>query len=64
MLGMQIVGPGAGELIGEGALAVEMGARASDLAESIHAHPTLNESIMEAAQLFFGRSPHYGARRR
>lgn len=64
VLGMQIVGPGAGELIGEGVLAVEMGARASDLAESIHAHPTLNESIMEAAQLFFGRSPHYVARRR
>jgi len=64
VLGMQIVGPGAGELIGEGVLAVEMGARVSDLAESIHAHPTLNESIMEAAQLFFGRSPHYIARRR
>ena len=64
VLGMQIVGPGAGELIGEGVLAVEVGARASDLAESIHAHPTLNESIMEAAQLFFGRSPHFIARRR
>ena len=64
ILGVQIVGSGAGELIGEGVLAVEMGARASDLAESIHAHPTLNESIMEAAQLFFGRSPHYLARRR
>ena len=64
VLGMQIVGPGAGELIGEGVLAVELGARASDLAESIHAHPTLNESIMEAAQLFFGRSPHYVAKRR
>jgi dihydrolipoamide dehydrogenase len=64
VLGMQVVGPGAGELIGEGVLAVEMGARASDLAESIHAHPTLNESIMEAAQVFFGQSPHYLARRR
>lgn len=64
VLGMQVVGPGAGELIGEGVLAVEMGARVSDLAESIHAHPTLNESIMEAAQVFFGRSPHYLARRR
>ncbi len=64
VLGMQVVGPGAGELIGEGVLAVELGARASDLAESIHAHPTFNESIMEAAQLFFGRSPHYVARRR
>ncbi|MYE06548.1 MAG: dihydrolipoyl dehydrogenase, partial [Chloroflexi bacterium] len=64
VLGMQVVGPGAGELIGEGVLAVEMGARVSDLAESIHAHPTLNESIMEAAQVFFGRSPHYLSRKR
>ena len=64
VIGMQVVGPGAGELIGEGVLAVEMGARVSDLAESIHAHPTLNESIMEAAQVFFGRSPHYLPRRR
>ncbi len=64
VLGMQVVGSGAGELIGEGVLAVELGARASDLAESIHAHPTLNESIMEAAQVFFGRSPHYLTRRR
>ncbi len=64
ILGMQVVGAGAGELIGEGVLAVEMGARASDLAESIHAHPTLNESVMEAAQVFFGLSPHYLARKR
>ena len=64
ILGMQVVGAGAGELIGEGVLAVEMGARASDLAESIHAHPTLNESVMEAAQVFFGLSPHYIARKR
>ena len=64
VLGVRIVGPGAGELIGEGVLAVELGARATDLAESIHAHPTLSESLMEAAQLYFGRSPHYIARRR
>ena len=64
VLGVRIVGPGAGELIGEGVLAVELGARASDLGESIHAHPTLSESLMEAAQLFFDRSPHYIARRR
>lgn len=64
VLGMQVVGPGAGELIGEGVLAVELGARVADLAESIHAHPTLNESIMEAAQVFFGRSPHYLSRKR
>lgn len=64
ILGMQVVGSGAGELIGEGVIAVELGARVSDLAESIHAHPTLNESIMEAAQVFFGRSPHYLSRQR
>lgn len=64
VLGMQVVGPGAGELIGEGVLAVELGARVADLAESIHAHPTLNESIMEAAQVFFGRSPQYLSRKR
>ena len=64
VLGMQVVGPGAGELIGEGVLAVELGARVADIAESIHAHPTLNESIMESAQVFYGRSPHYLTRRR
>ena len=42
VLGVRIVGAGAGELIGEGVLAVELGARAADLAESIHAHPTLS----------------------
>ncbi len=64
VLGVRIVGAGAGDLIGEGVLAVELGARASDLAESIHAHPTLSESLMETAQLFFNQSPHYIARRR
>jgi dihydrolipoamide dehydrogenase len=44
-----IVGPGAGELIAEAALAVEMGATAEDLAATIHAHPTLSETLMEAA---------------
>ena len=63
VLGVQVVGAGAGELIGEGVLAVELGARASDLAESIHAHPTLSESLMEAAEVFFGHSPHYLSRR-
>ncbi len=63
VLGVQIVGAGAGELIGEGVLAVELGARTADLAESIHAHPTLSESLMEAAAVFYGRSPHYLSRR-
>jgi dihydrolipoamide dehydrogenase len=45
-----IVGPGAGELIAEGALAVETAALAEDLALTIHAHPTLSETLMEAAE--------------
>ena len=51
-------GPGAGELIAEGVLAVEMGALASDVALSIHPHPTLSETIMEAAEVYFGQSTH------
>ncbi|MDF1746312.1 MAG: FAD-dependent oxidoreductase, partial [Gimesia sp.] len=58
VLGVGIVGPGAGELIAEGVIAVEMGAVAGDLAESIHAHPTLSETIMEAAEGFAGQATH------
>ncbi|MFQ5631135.1 MAG: FAD-dependent oxidoreductase, partial [bacterium] len=58
VLGVGIVGPGAGELIAEGVLAVEMAALASDLKLAIHAHPTLSETIMEAAEVFFGQSTH------
>jgi len=58
ILGVGIVGPGAGELIGEGVLAIEMGARAQDLASSIHPHPTLSETLMEAAEAFYGKSIH------
>jgi dihydrolipoamide dehydrogenase len=50
LLGVGLVGPGAGELIAEGALAVECGLTAEDLAATIHAHPTLSESLMEAAE--------------
>ena len=64
VLGVGIVGAGAGELIAEGTLAVEMGARADDLRHTIHAHPTLSETLMESAEVFFGTSPHYIARRR
>ncbi|MBI2527730.1 MAG: dihydrolipoyl dehydrogenase [Candidatus Rokubacteria bacterium] len=52
ILGVGLVGPGAGELIGEGALAVENALRAEDLAATIHAHPTLSESLMESAASF------------
>ncbi len=58
VLGAGIAGPGAGELIAETVLAVEMGALASDLMLSIHPHPTLSETIMEAAEAFFGQSTH------
>jgi len=56
VLGVGIVGPGAGELIAEGALAVETAALAEDLAATIHAHPTLSESLMEAAESLVRRS--------
>lgn len=58
VLGVGIVGVGAGELIAEGVLAVEMAALASDLKLSIHPHPTLSETLMEAAEVFFGQSTH------
>ena len=58
ILGVGIIGPGAGELIAEGALAVEMAALATDLKLTIHPHPTLSETIMESAEVFFGESTH------
>jgi dihydrolipoamide dehydrogenase len=58
VLGVGIVGAGAGELIAEGVLAIEMSALASDVALSIHPHPTLSETIMESAEVFFGTSTH------
>jgi dihydrolipoamide dehydrogenase len=64
ILGVGIAGRGAGELIAEGTLAVEMGARLDDLRLTIHPHPTLSETLMEAAEVFFNDSPHYIAKRR
>ena len=58
VLGMGIVGPGAGELIAEGTLAVEMAAVAEDLALTIHAHPTLAETVGEVAEVFLGQATH------
>ena len=63
ILGVGIVGAGAGELISEGVLAVEMGATARDLADSVHPHPTLSETLMEAAESFFGTATHTLSRR-
>jgi len=65
ILGVGIVGAGAGELIAEGVLAVEMAALATDLKLSIHPHPTMSETLMEAAEVFFGHSTHvYRPRRK
>jgi dihydrolipoamide dehydrogenase len=58
VLGVGIVGAGAGELLAEGVLAIEMAALAKDVAMTIHPHPTLSETVMEAAEVFFGTSTH------
>jgi dihydrolipoamide dehydrogenase len=58
VLGVGIVGAGAGELIAAGVLAIEMGALARDVALTIHPHPTLSETLMESAEVFFGTSTH------
>jgi len=58
ILGVGLVGPNAGELIAEGALAIEMGANVTDLKMTIHPHPTLTETLMESAEVFFGQSTH------
>ncbi|RAP37719.1 dihydrolipoyl dehydrogenase [Candidatus Marinamargulisbacteria bacterium SCGC AAA071-K20] len=58
VLGVGIVGKGAGELISEGTLAIEMGATAKDLAEIVHPHPTLSETIMECAESLYGVATH------
>ncbi|MBN8554257.1 MAG: dihydrolipoyl dehydrogenase [Deltaproteobacteria bacterium] len=58
VLGVHIVGPDAGNLIAEAALAIEMGASVEDLALTIHTHPTFPEAIMEAADAYFGHAIH------
>ncbi|MCI0452505.1 MAG: dihydrolipoyl dehydrogenase [Candidatus Latescibacteria bacterium] len=58
VLGVGIVGAGAGDMISEGVLAVEMAATAADVKLTIHPHPTLSETIMEAAEVFYGQSTH------
>jgi dihydrolipoamide dehydrogenase len=54
VIGCGIVGPGAGELIAEAVLAIEMGCHLHDITDSIHPHPTLSETIMNAGEVFFG----------
>ena len=58
ILGAGIVGPGAGELIAEVVVAIEMAATATDLGLCIHPHPTLSETIKEAAEIFHGTATH------
>lgn len=62
LLGVHIAGPEASNLIGEAALAIELGASAEDLALTIHAHPTLPEVLMEAAEAALGRAIHLPGR--
>lgn len=64
ILGIGIVGIGAGELIAEATLAIEMGASATDVGMTIHAHPTLAETVGEAAELAFGTTIHQAPPRR
>jgi dihydrolipoamide dehydrogenase len=59
VLGVGVTGHSAGELIGEGVLAIEMGAVAEDIALTIHAHPSLSETLMEAAERIIGQSTHF-----
>lgn len=58
VLGVQIVGPEASDLISEATLAIEMGATVEDLALTIHPHPTLPEALMEASDVALGQSVH------
>lgn len=58
ILGMGLVGSGAGELVAEGVLAIEAGLPVHDLAKAIHPHPTLSETVMEAAEVFAGTPTH------
>ena len=58
VLGVHIIGPRAGDLIAEAAVAIEFGASAEDIARSSHAHPTLAEALKEAALAVAGRTIH------
>ena len=58
ILGIGLVGPGAGELIAEAVVSIEMGATAKDMALSVHPHPTLTETLSEAAESLHGLSSH------
>jgi dihydrolipoamide dehydrogenase len=59
LLGVHVIGPRAGDLIAEAAVAIEFGASSEDLARSVHAHPTLAEAMKEAALAVDGRAIHF-----
>jgi len=63
ILGAGIVGRNAGDMIAEIALAIEMAATAEDVALTIHPHPTLSETIMEAAEVFYGHPAHISTKK-
>ena len=64
VLGVGITGAGAGELIAEAVLAMEMGASAADIAFTIHPHPTLSETLMECAEVYYGHATHTFAKKK
>ncbi|MEY4388026.1 MAG: hypothetical protein RLY20_3309 [Verrucomicrobiota bacterium] len=64
ILGVGIVGHNAGELIAEATVLIEMGATAKDLALTVHPHPTLSETLMEAAEMFYGHATHAIAKKK
>ncbi|HOJ32268.1 MAG TPA: dihydrolipoyl dehydrogenase [Candidatus Hydrogenedentes bacterium] len=58
VLGMHVIGPEAGELIGQGVIAMNLEATVAELAHAVQTHPTLSESVMEAAEDYYGMSIH------
>ena len=64
VLGVGVCGAGAGELISEAVVAIEMGATAEDIAWSVHPHPTLSETLMECAEAFYGHATHTVSKKR
>ena len=64
LLGFHMVGPGAGDIVAEAALAIEMGATLEDVALTQHAHPTISETFMEAAEHAHGKAIHIANKRR
>ena len=59
ILGAHIIGPDAGELLGESVLAMEYGASAEDIARTCHSHPTLSEAVKEAAMAAYSKPIHF-----